>query len=85
MKVEILEAIYQENKMGRDAALCFLIENKGSTPGEDNSIMAVFEDGSILGTIGGGAIEKDVIKEAYLKWKMVNPLNLTTIYQKTES
>ena len=69
MKAEILEAIYQENKMGRDAALCFLIENKGSTPGEDNSLMAVFEDGSILGTIGGGAIEKDVIRRTLLNMK----------------
>lgn len=62
MKAEILEKIFVENQQGRDAALCFLIENKGSTPGEDNSVMAVFADGSILGTVGGGAIEKDVIR-----------------------
>lgn len=62
MKAEILERIFIENQQGRDAALCFLIENKGSTPGEDNSVMAVFADGSILGTVGGGAIEKDVIR-----------------------
>lgn len=62
MKADILQEIYKENELGRDAALCFLIENKGSTPGEDNSVMAVFSDGSILGTVGGGAIEKDLIR-----------------------
>lgn len=64
MKAEILEKIYEENQKGRDCALVFLIENKGSTPGEDNSLMAVFEDGSSLGTIGGGKIEADVIRRA---------------------
>ena len=62
MNAKILEAIYEQNKLGKDAALCFLIENKGSTPGEDNSVMAIFSDGSILGTVGGGSIEKDIIR-----------------------
>lgn len=62
MKAEILKKIYEENKQGRDGALAFLMENRGSTPGEDNSVMAVFADGSSMGTIGGGAIEADVIR-----------------------
>ena len=62
MKADVLEKIYEENKKGRDAALVFLIENKGSTPGEDNSLMAVTSAGKFLGTIGGGKIEADVIR-----------------------
>ncbi len=62
MKADILEKIYEENKKGRDAALVFLIENKGSTPGEDNSLMAVTSAGKSFGTIGGGKIEADVIR-----------------------
>lgn len=62
MKAEILDLIYEENKKGKDAALVFLIENKGSTPGEDNSLMAVLSDGKSFGTIGGGKIEADVIR-----------------------
>lgn len=64
MKAEILEKIYEENKKGKDAALIFLIENRGATPGEENSLMAVFKDGSTLGTIGGGVIEADVIRKS---------------------
>ncbi|MDY2927437.1 XdhC/CoxI family protein [Anaerococcus sp.] len=62
MKADILEKIYEENQKGRDAALVFLIENKGSTPGEDNSLMAVTSAGKSFGTIGGGKIEADVIR-----------------------
>ena len=62
MKADVLEKIYEENKKGRDAALVFLIENKGSTPGEDNSLMAVTSAGKSFGTIGGGKIEADVIR-----------------------
>ena len=69
MKFEILKRVHDENINGRNAALVFLIENKGSTPGEDNSIMAVFEDGSSFGTIGGGAIEKDVIERCLANMK----------------
>lgn len=64
MKAEILDKIYQENRRGKDAALVFLIENKGSTPGEDNSLMAVLSDGEFFGTIGGGKIEADVIRRS---------------------
>lgn len=62
MKAEILEKIYEENRKGKNAALVFLIENKGSTPGENNSLMAVLSDGESFGTIGGGKIEADVIR-----------------------
>lgn len=64
MKAEILDKIYQENRRGKDAALVFLIENKGSTPGEDNSLMVVLSDGESFGTIGGGKIEADVIRRS---------------------
>ena len=64
MKAEILDKIYQENRRGKDAALVFLIENKGSTPGEDNSLMVVLSDGEFFGTIGGGKIEADVIRRS---------------------
>lgn len=64
MKSNILEKVYEENKRGRDAAIVFIIENQGSTPGEDNSLMAVLSDGSSFGTIGGGEIEADVIRRA---------------------
>lgn len=69
MKAEILEKIYEDNKKGKDSALVLLIENKGSTPGEDNSVMAICSDGSTLGTIGGGAIEADVMRRTFENMK----------------
>lgn len=64
MQAEILKRIYEENNRGRDCALALIVENRGSTPGNDSSLMAVFSDGSSFGTIGGGAIEADVIKRS---------------------
>ena len=77
MKAEILDLIYEENKKGKDAALVFLIENKGSTPGEDNSLMAVLSDGKSFGTIGGGKIEADVIRRTLEGFKAVSYTHLT--------
>lgn len=46
------------------AALCILVDTKGSTPRKKGAKMIVFEDGSIYGTIGGGTLEKDVTGKA---------------------
>jgi xanthine dehydrogenase accessory factor len=46
------------------AALCIVTDTKGSTPRKIGSKMLVAPNGSILGTIGGGAIEVQVIAEA---------------------
>lgn len=62
MQSNILNKIYEKNAQGQKAALVLLTKNRGSTPGRDGSTMAVFEDGTSLGTIGGGAIEYDVTK-----------------------
>ena len=46
------------------AALCIVTDTKGSTPRKIGSKMLVAPDGSIKGTIGGGAIEQEVVEEA---------------------
>lgn len=51
-------------KHNKPAALCTVVETGGSTPRKTASKMLVFPDGSISGTIGGGAVEKDVIETA---------------------
>lgn len=60
MELDILKKIEEEVKKGKVAALVTLTCTTGSTPRKEGSIMGVFEDG-IIGTIGGGAIEKKVI------------------------
>jgi len=55
----------EEIKNGqRLAAVCIVIETKGSTPRKEGSKMIVFEDGSIFGSIGGGSVEKEVAEKA---------------------
>jgi xanthine dehydrogenase accessory factor len=60
--------IYQElariRAEGEEVALVTVISASGSTPREEGAKMLVRLDGSIVGTIGGGSVEKRVIKEA---------------------
>ncbi len=60
----IYETILECQKNGIGAALATVIETKGSTPREVGAKMLVFEDGTTVDTVGGGAIEMFVIKDA---------------------
>jgi xanthine dehydrogenase accessory factor len=46
------------------AVLCIVINTEGSTPRKAGSKMLVFADGSIIGSVGGGSIEKETIEHA---------------------
>ena len=46
------------------AALCTVVATKGSTPLKAGARMLVWENGSIYGTVGGGAFEKSVIGQS---------------------
>lgn len=46
------------------AALCIIIQTRGSTPRKVGAKMIVCGDGQIFGTIGGGNLEKKVIQNA---------------------
>ncbi|MGL5122730.1 MAG: XdhC family protein [Fusobacteriaceae bacterium] len=48
---------------GEGVALVTLIRIDGSSPGKKGSIMGVFQDGTISGTVGGGNLEYTLIKE----------------------
>ncbi len=47
-----------------DLVLCTIIASSGSTPRGSGAKMAVFADGSTLGTVGGGAVEFESVKLA---------------------
>lgn len=64
MESKILREIDLRVSQGQRAALIILTKNRGSAPGRSGATMAVFQDGSILGTVGGGAIEYDLMKRA---------------------
>ncbi len=60
----VLRALADLPRTGTAAALCTIIQAKGSTPRKAGAKMLVYKDGSIVGTIGGGEIEARVIEEA---------------------
>lgn len=62
--MNIFKAVADLEEQGVAGALCTIIEAKGSTPRHDSSKMLVKEDGSIIGTIGGGQVEQRVLAEA---------------------
>ncbi|KFA89015.1 xanthine dehydrogenase accessory protein XdhC [Archangium violaceum] len=49
---------------GRPFVLATVIESAGSTPQKPGSKMVVLEDGSLRGTVGGGAIEHQIVQAA---------------------
>ncbi len=40
-----------------------IVEKKGSAPREQGSFLAIFNNGDIMGTVGGGAVESRVIED----------------------
>ncbi|HSV87584.1 MAG TPA: XdhC family protein [Bacteroidales bacterium] len=53
---------YKNQKM--PFVLCIVTETEGSTPRKAGAKMLVFADGTINGTVGGGAIEKKAVEMA---------------------
>jgi len=62
--IEIYQAILDVLDAGSSASVCTVVHSSGSSPQKMGSKMLVHQDGSIVGTIGGGTIEHAVIKEA---------------------
>ncbi len=61
---EMFHEICQALLNGSELAVVSIISDKGSTPRSSGSRMVVFADGRTSGTIGGGAVEGDVIQRA---------------------
>src|SRR5215510_3686507 len=60
--------IYIEMKrrldQGARAAMATVLKTRGSTPQQVGAKMVIFEDGSFIGTVGGGCVEADIWAEA---------------------
>ena len=48
----------------KPAALCIVVDTRGSTPRKQGARMIVYADGSVYGSIGGGRVEKEVTEIA---------------------
>ncbi len=58
--MDIFEEIVRIRRAGQRAALATIVHINGSIPSYESSRMLIRDDGSIVGTIGGGCVEADV-------------------------
>jgi xanthine dehydrogenase accessory factor len=60
----IYQALAELETKNEPAALCTVVRSQGSTPRHSTSKMLVYQDGSFIGTVGGGELENRVFQEA---------------------
>ncbi len=60
--MDLYEEIVRLKKLGRISALATIVECKGSSPQKQGAKMLVRDDGTIMGTLGGGCLEADVVQ-----------------------
>ncbi len=58
--MDIYEELVRLRKQGRKCALATIVEVRGSIPSHECAKLLVRDDGSMLGTIGGGCVEAEV-------------------------
>jgi len=71
--MDLFEEIVRMRKAGLRGALATIVHTNGSIPSYESSRMLVREDGSIVGTIGGGCVEADVWAAANEVMKKESP------------
>ncbi len=62
--VDIFEEIVRLRREGTPAALATIVQTRGSTPGQETMRLLVLENGTFLGTVGGGCLEAEVYETA---------------------
>ncbi|HEU5450960.1 MAG TPA: XdhC/CoxI family protein [Terriglobales bacterium] len=75
--MDLFQEIVELRRQGRRAALATITNVRGSIPSFQTSKMLVRDDGSILGTIGGGCVEADVWQAAREVMEEEKPRTLT--------
>ena len=68
---ELLQELTRED--GREKVLAVIISKKGSAPRGVGTKMLIREDGSCIGTIGGGCMESAIIQKALLMMRTGQP------------
>lgn len=61
---QLLTSLLTRLSAGESAVLCTILASSGSSPRGAGARMAVFSDGTTLGTVGGGAVEKIAAQQA---------------------
>src|SRR5207249_8726733 len=74
---DIYEAAVELRKQGRRGAMATIVNVRGSIPSFETAKMLIRDDGSIVGTIGGGCVEADVWQAAREVMESEKPRTLT--------
>src|SRR5512135_1271603 len=73
--------IYEEalrlKKLGRVSAIATIVECRGSSPQKQGAKMLVRDDGTAMGTLGGGCLEADVAQACIMAMKDEEPRTLS--------
>ena len=77
MKMDIYEEIVDLRRRGRRGAIATIVNVRGSIPSFKTAKMLVRDDGSIVGTIGGGCVEAEVWQAAREVMESEKPRTLT--------
>ena len=64
--MELYEELLRLKKEGRSSALATIVQCAGSAPQKTGSKMLVRDDGTIVGTLGGGCLEAEVVQAALM-------------------
>src|SRR5437867_7999651 len=60
MEIDVLDEIQRLRQQGRKAALATIVQIRGSVPSFQSAKMLIRDDGSTLGSVGGGCVEAEV-------------------------
>lgn len=74
---DIFEEVVRLRREGVPAALATIVGTRGSTPGRTTMRLLVLEDGTFLGTVGGGCLEAEVYDVALQVLASEQPRTLT--------
>src|SRR6516162_7197552 len=58
--MDIYDEIVRLRRLGQRAAIATIVQVRGSIPSYESAKLLVREDGSMMGTIGGGCVEAEV-------------------------
>ena len=60
MEIDLFDEIQKMRQLGRKSALATIVQIRGSVPSFQSAKMLIRDDGSTLGSIGGGCVEAEV-------------------------
>jgi xanthine dehydrogenase accessory factor len=75
--MDIYEEIVALRQQGRRGAIATIVNVRGSIPSFETAKMLIRDDGSIIGTVGGGCVEADVWQAAREVMESEKPRTLT--------